>query len=171
MPKKKNKSDSYQYKIVEITVDSNTIGDFPLVEGLGSQMNLSKFSEEFNTLKKELMTELLKIIQNNLTERQCEITLKTLEGKTQMQIAREMGVHQTTVHKGLKGNLDYQNFTKENGVKRYKRYGGAIKKLQKICEKNSKIQEILKRMDEIKAEMPFGDEQWLFNHNIRNNDD
>jgi len=159
MPKKKNKSDDYQYKIVEIVVDSNTIGDFPLIEGLGSQMNLAKFSEEFNKLRKELMSEVRKIINNNLTDKQKNVVLLTLQGKTQIQIAEELGVHQTTVHKTICGNWDYRKEKK-------KKYGGAITKLRKICKKTPRVQEILEQMDELKSQSPFGEEQWMFGYDV-----
>lgn len=143
MPRKKNKSDSYQYKIVEITVDPNVINDFPLVEGLGYQLNLSKYSEEFFNLRQRLMTEVMRIVNTNLTKRQREVVTLRLQGKTQIQIADQLGIHQTTVHKLLCGNIDYYHSKK--------RYGGAIKKLQKVCDKDEKIQSILEEMGNLKS--------------------
>ena len=80
----------------------------------------------------------------HLTERQTEVVNLRLEGKTQIQIADELGVHQTTVHKLLMGNIDYANGKK--------RYGGAIKKLKKICENDETINKILKKIKNLKIE-------------------
>ena len=147
MPSRKNKSDSYQWKIVEIPIDPTILNDFQLAEGLGAQLNLSSYSERFYELRQELMVEVLRIIQTNLTERQAEVVTLRLEGKTQIQIAEQLSIHQTTVHKLLMGNIDYANGKK--------RYGGAIKKLTKICFKDEKILSILTEMEELRAKDPL----------------
>lgn len=147
MPRKKNKSDSYQHKIVEITVDPVILNDFPIYNGLGAQLNLAMYSEEFYELRQKLMDEVLRIIKTNLTKRQAEVVLLRLEGKTQIQIAEELNIHQTTVHKLLMGNIDYAN--------NKKRYGGAIKKLKKICAKDEKILDILYQMEELRNREPL----------------
>lgn len=186
MPKKRNRSDSYQYKIVEIAVDPNVLSDFPHVDSLGSQLNLAKYSEEFYLLKKELMTEVLRIINTCLTERQREVVLLRLKGKTQTQIAEELGIHQTTVHKILSGNLDYRycnNINKlgNNGKKKGgsnnrsepKRYGGVERKLKKLCFKDEKIIEILDKMEYLRTSAPYI-EDFTYELNIfgdDNNDD
>ena len=143
MTRKKNKSDSYQYKIVEIAVDPAILNDFPLVDSLGAQLNLAKYSEEFYELRQQLMKEVLRIINTNLTERQCEVVTLRLQGLTQIQIAEQLGVHQTTVHKLLMGNIDYTNGKK--------RYGGAIKKLKKVCSKDKEVMRILEKMEEMRG--------------------
>lgn len=143
MAKKRNKSDSYQYKIVEISVDPNVMNEFALIESLGSQLNLSKYSERFDELREKLLEKVTQLIETKLTQRQSEVILLRLQGKTQIQIADELGIHQTTVHKLLSGNIDYANGKK--------RYGGAIKKLQKLCNKDKEIQEILDEMEELKT--------------------
>jgi len=147
MPSKKNKSDSYQWKIVEIPIDPAILNDFQLAEGLGAQVNLAAYSERFYELRQELMVEVLRIIGTNLTRRQAEVVKLRLEGKTQIQIAEQLGIHQTTVHKLLMGNIDYANGKK--------RYGGAIKKLTKICFKDEKILGILAEMAELRAKDPL----------------
>lgn len=142
MSRKKNKSDSYQHKIVEISVDPSILGDFPFDDGLGTILNLSKHSEEFYAMKQELLKEVLRIVRTELTIRQAEVVTLRLQGLTQIQIADKLGVHQTTIHKLLMGNIDYANGRK--------RYGGAIKKLRKICAKDLKVLEILSKMEELR---------------------
>jgi len=143
MARRRNKSDSYQYKIVEIAVDPNVMNDLPFMDSLGSQLNLAKYSERFYELRQQLLKEVLRIIKTDLTERQCEVVTLRLQGLTQIQIAEQLGIHQTTVHKLLMGNIDYANGKK--------RYGGAIKKLKKICYKDEKVLKILEEMDDIRA--------------------
>lgn len=152
MAQKRNKSDSYQHKIVEITVDPSLLNDFSLSDGLGFVVNTSKFSEEFHDLRQLLIKEVLRIINTCLTERQAEVIGLRLKDLTQIQIAEKLGVHQTTVHKLLMGNIDYANGKK--------RYGGAIKKLKKLCAKDFKIIEILNEMEELRARDLIEEDFW-----------
>ena len=102
--------------------------------------------EEFKTLQDDLMTKVTEIIMSKLTERQREVMIKTyFEQRTQMEVADLLGVCQTTVHKIIMGNIDYSNGAK--------RYGGAIKKIRKLCDEDEEIRQILARMEEIKAEL------------------
>ena len=81
------------------------------------------------------------IIEHCLTVKQKEVMKMTyLEGKTQNEISSELGKHQTTIHKILQGNIDYNN--------QKKRYGGALKKIRKLCSSNEKIKRILAQMKE-----------------------
>lgn len=152
MPQKKNKSDSYQHKIVEITVAPSTLNDFALDAGLGFVLNTSKFSEEFYELRQRLIQEVLRIVDTCLTERQAEVIILRLKDLTQIQIAEKLGIHQTTVHKLLMGNIDYANGKK--------RYGGAIKKLKKICSKDHKVLNILIEMEILRAKDLIDEELW-----------
>ena len=150
MPPKKNKSDSYQHVIVEITVDPFILNDFSIDSGLGAQVNIAMFSEEFFDLRQKLIAEVIRIVKTSLTKRQAEVMLLRLEGKTQMQIAEQLHIHQTTIHKILSGNLDYNNGKK--------RYGGAIKKLKNICAKDGKVLNILQKMDDLKNKEPLDED-------------
>lgn len=143
MSHKKNKSDCYQHKIVEISVDPVVLNDFPFNNGLGMVLNLSKYSEEFYNLRQKLLNEVVRIVNSELTSRQIEVVTLRLQDMTQTQIAERLKIHQTTVHKLLMGNIDYANGKK--------RYGGAIKKLRKICTKDSKIKNILEKMEELRT--------------------
>lgn len=143
MSQKRNKSDSYQHKIVEITVDPTILNDFSLDDGLGFVLNTSKFSEEFYELRQQLIQEVLRVVGTCLTQRQSEVITLRLKDLTQIQIAEKLGIHQTTVHKLLMGNIDYANGKK--------RYGGAIKKLKKMCSKDSNIIYILNEMEILRA--------------------
>lgn len=126
---------------VEISIDPVLLNNFSTEEGIGAYFNSCAISDDFQKLKNELIEEIMYIINNNLTEKQREVMHMTyMEGKTQDEISSELGKHQTTIHKILKGNIDYNN--------QKKRYGGALKKIRKICKKNEKIQSILIKMRE-----------------------
>lgn len=152
MSQKRNKSDSYQHKIVEITVDPTILNDFSLDDGLGFALNTSKFSEEFYELRQQLIQEVLRVVGTCLTQRQSEVITLRLKDLTQIQIAEKLGIHQTTVHKLLMGNIDYANGKK--------RYGGAIKKLKKMCLKDGKIIYILNEMEILRSKEDGEEDFW-----------
>jgi len=102
--------------------------------------------DELVGLTEELTVQLKSLIDTRLTDRQTEVVKKIFfEQKTQMEVADSLGLCQTTIHKILKGNIDYANGKK--------RYGGAIKKLKKLCANDEEIQNILKKMQDIRAEI------------------
>lgn len=126
---------------VEISIDPVLLNNFSTEEGIGAYFNSCSTSEEFKQLRIQLLKEVMYIIENNLTDKQKEIMKMTyLDGKTQNEISIELGRHQTAIHKALKGNIDYGN--------NKKRYGGALKKIKKLCSKNKKVQGILVKMRE-----------------------
>jgi DNA-directed RNA polymerase specialized sigma24 family protein len=141
---RRNKSDSYQYRINEIAIDPFILSDFPSEDGLGAQVNSSGFSEELADLRQQLIKEVRRLIKNVLTLRQAQVMALRLQGKTQVEIGQKLGIHQTTVHKTISGNIDYNN----GGAC----YGGAIKKLRKMCFKDERVLSLLKRIEEVRAE-------------------
>ena len=137
------KSKSYQYKIVEVPFDQVNLNNFSTDRGIGHILENSGPSEEMVELKRQLIDELYKIIfSDHLTEHQKKIIFMRLEGQTQNQIAEHLGITQSAVHKAIHGNIDYKN--------NKKRYGGIIKKIQKLSKNNDKIKEILQKMKEFK---------------------
>ena len=133
---------------VEISIDPILLNNFSTEDGIGAYFNSYSTSEEFQKLKIELLAEVTDIINNHLTEKQKEVIRMTyMEGKTQNEISIELGKHQTTIHKILRGNIDYNN--------QKKRYGGALKKIKKLCANNKKIQKILLQMREKHEERIF----------------
>lgn len=126
---------------VEISIDPILLNNFSTEDGISAYFNNCAVSEEFQSLRHELLTEVMNIISNSLTEKQREVMHMTyVEGKTQNEISNELGKHQTTIHKILQGNIDYNN--------QKKRYGGALKKIRKLCINSEIIQDILSRMRE-----------------------
>lgn len=144
MSKKRNRSDSYQYRMVEIAVDPAILSDFSIDDGFNEQMKIAGHSEDILDLRQELIKELYRLINEILTERQSEVLNLRLKNYTQTEIAETLGIHQTTVHKTLSGNIDYKNGEA--------RYGGALKKLKKACSKDHRVKEIISKIKEIRLD-------------------
>lgn len=134
-------ADAISYSFIEISIDPSLLNNFANEDGIAAYLNSYGTTEEVQALKNELLSEVMYIIENCLTDKQKEVIKMTyLEGKTQNEISIELGKHQTTIHKILQGNIDYNN--------QKKRYGGALKKIRKLCANNEKIQNILIQMRE-----------------------
>ena len=130
---------------IEISIDPNLLNNFSNEEGITAYFSNYASSEEFQKLKLELIQEIMLIIDSNLTKKQQEVIKMTyIDGKTQNEISFILGKHQTAIHKALQGNIDYNN--------KKKRYGGALKKIRKLCSNSQKIKEILAKMKEKQEE-------------------
>lgn len=128
---------------IEINMDPVLLNNFSNEEGMGAYFNSYASSEEFQKLRADLIQEVFIIIEEFLTSKQKEVVYMTyVDGKTQNEISIELGKHQTTIHKILRGNIDYSNDKK--------RYGGALKKIKKKCKESRSIQKILKQMRDTK---------------------
>lgn len=139
------KSKSYQYKIVEVSFDSAKLNNFSNENGIGSMLETNSLDERMVDLREELLGEIYDIINGDyLTEHQKKILFMRLMGKTQNEIAEHLGITQSAVHKAMHGNIDYRN--------QKKRYGGIVKKLQKLCKNNEKVIDILSKISDIKKE-------------------
>jgi RNA polymerase sigma factor (sigma-70 family) len=141
MDRDKNRSDSYQPYLLETSVCPHIMGDLSLAQGMMYKLQPFGYNEELLDLKEELKKRVWELIEFGLTKRQKEVIKLYVQNKTQNEIAKELGINQTSVHKVIKGNIDYKN--------QKKRYGGAIKKISKLCKSDEKIQEILKKIQEI----------------------
>lgn len=136
------KSKSYQYKIVEISFESLKLNNFPNERGMSQVLMENSSDERISDLKEDLLEEIYDIVHGDyLTEHQKKILFMRLMGKTQNDIAEHLGITQSAVHKAMHGNIDYKN--------QKKRYGGIIKKLQKICKNHDKVNNILTEISKI----------------------
>lgn len=143
MGRKRNKSDSYQYRIVEIPIDPQMISEVASDDTFGAQLRDMGYSEEIAELRQQLIAEVRRLINTVLTDRQSEVMNLRLEGRTQVEIAGMLGLCQPTIHKTIHGNIDYGN--------NEARYGGALKKLRKMCAKDERVLEILGQIAEVRA--------------------
>ena len=136
------KSKSYQYKIVEISFESLKLNNFSTDRGISQVLMANACDERIADLKEELLDEIYDIVNGDyLTEHQKKILFMRLMGKTQNDIAEHLGITQSAVHKAMHGNIDYKN--------QKKRYGGIIKKLQKICKNHDRVNNILAEIAKI----------------------
>lgn len=137
------KSDSYQHKILEISLEPSKLNNFSNESGINQQMNDMTFNDEILELRQNLLEEIYNMINSGvLTKHQEKVLKMYLSGATQNEIAQVLGITQSAIHKALSGNLDYKN--------NRKRYGGVIKKLQKLSKINPKIKLILDQIEKYK---------------------
>jgi predicted XRE-type DNA-binding protein len=137
------KSDHYQHRILEISLDPNKLNNFSNESGITKHIAESVFPDEILELRQNLLEEIYNIINNgSLTAHQKKVLTMCLSGATQNEIAESLGVTQSAIHKCMHGNIDYRN--------NKKRYGGVIKKLQKLSRSNPKIKTILDQIEKYK---------------------
>lgn len=138
------KSDSVQYQFREILVDPDIMSNFENTIAY-DPVDYQK-RDELIELTGQLIDAVNFLIENKLTSRQSEVVQKIyFEQKTQMEVADSLGLCQTTIHKILKGNIDYSNGGK--------RYGGALKKLKKLCTSDPDIQQIINKIGQLRMEL------------------
>lgn len=139
------KSDNIQHQYREILVDPILMSSFNFGSLIYEDIN-PELVDELVGLSEELMEKIKNLIDTQLTSRQTEVVKKIFfEQKTQMEVADSLGLCQTTIHKILKGNIDYANGAK--------RYGGALKKLKKLCLLDEDIKNILNKIQLIRADL------------------
>lgn len=137
----KNRSDSYQHVLLESPCSPEMLIDVADSDGIGAQLNPFGYNEELVELKEKLKVEFWRVVDDELTERQKEVLHLYAEGLTQTEIAKCLGVNQSSITKSINGNTDYRNGKRV--------YGGARKKIKKIIDKDIEIQRILLRIAEI----------------------
>lgn len=148
-PRSKPASDSYQYRIVEVGVTAQNLHNFSLQDGIGAQLELNAIDPRIIDLQGELIKEMYVLIDECLTPHQNTVMKLYLQGFTQGEIAGQLNCTQSAVHKCLHGNLDYKNIDEAGEPSRY---GGSVKKLEKFANRSIRVQEILRKIDDVKKE-------------------
>jgi RNA polymerase sigma factor (sigma-70 family) len=142
----RNRSDSYQVYLLEVSVSPFVLGDLSCAQGMSYKLQSYDEKEKLLELREQLKKRLWEIINAGLTERQKQvIKLYIDEGLTQNEIAKTLGINQTSVHKVIRGNIDYKNGKK--------RYGGAFKKIDKLCQTDEEVQRILNEIKDLSLEL------------------
>jgi DNA-binding CsgD family transcriptional regulator len=139
----KNRSDRYQWVLVECPCSPEMLTEVSDSDGIGAQLNPWGYNEELFELKDKLKAAFWRIVDTQLTSRQKEVIHLYAEGFTQTEIAKKLNVNQSSITKSINGNCDYRNGRKV--------YGGARKKLRKIAEKDDEIKDILERISDIQS--------------------
>lgn len=144
MERRKNRSDKYQWVLLETVCSNDMMEAFCNEDSIYNRLNPYDYNEDLLVLEDELKTEFWRIVDTLLTPRQKEVIRLYADGYTQMEIAKMLNVNQSSITKSLNGNVDYKNGKKI--------YGGARKKIRKIIENDEKIKEILAKMAELRNE-------------------
>lgn len=147
-----NRSSAYQQHFCEVLTPHELLDIFSDHESIYRKLNPFAYNEEIEELKDALNVELWRIIEENLTERQKEVVKMYAQGMTQTEIAKVLGVNQSSVTKCLHGNISY----KERDINgKPIAYGGVRLKLQKVSKEDEKVNSILKRIADIREGDPF----------------
>jgi predicted DNA-binding protein YlxM (UPF0122 family) len=131
-------SSIYQNLLIEVPVCPFIMSDLSLAQGITYRMQPDSYNELYWQYKEQLKNRLFELVEENLTDRQKQVIKLWMDGFTQNEIAKKLGINQTSVHKVICGNIDYKN--------EKRRYGGALKKLKKICEVDLEIQRLLRKL-------------------------
>lgn len=144
--KNSTRSSKYQNLFLEASYSNDMMEAFSNEDSIQGRLNPWNYNEELMDLEDQLKVEFWRIVDTLLTPRQKEVLTLTAEGYTQMEIAKRLGVNQSSIVKSLSGNSSYRN----NNDKKV--YGGARKKIRKIIEDDEAVKSILNRMAEIREE-------------------
>jgi predicted DNA-binding protein YlxM (UPF0122 family) len=144
---KKNRSDRYQWVLVEAPCSPEMLTEFSDAQSIGGRLNHHNYNEELYDLQDRLKDAFWRIINTQLTKRQREVLHLYADGYTQIEIAKKLKVNQSSITKSINGNCDYRNGKKI--------YGGAKKKLKRIASKDPEIQAILRRIAEIQDDHQY----------------
>jgi len=143
MDRSKNRSDRYQYVLVESSCSPEMLAEVADSESIGAQLNPFGYNEELLDLKDQLRLAFWRIVNTKLTVRQRDVISLYCDGYTQTEIADRLNVNQSSITKSINGNCDYKNGKKI--------YGGSKRKIQKIVEQDEEIQDILLKIKEIQS--------------------
>jgi len=146
MNRRKNRSDSYQWILVETVCSNDMMESFCNEDSIHNRLNPFSYNEDVLELEDQLKEEFWRIVDTLLTSRQREVIRLYADGYTQMEIAKILNVNQSSITKSLNGNVDYKNGKNI--------YGGAKKKIRKIIENDQRIIDILQKIHNLR------DEQW-----------
>lgn len=153
MSKKTTRSSRYQSLFLEASYSNDMMESFSNEDSIQGRLNPWNYDEELLDLEDQLKVEFWRIVNTLLTTRQKEVLTLTAEGYTQMEIAKRLGVNQSSIVKSISGNSNYKNINNNKSAKSKKKvYGGAHKKIRKIIEDDESIKKILERMAEIREE-------------------
>jgi DNA-directed RNA polymerase specialized sigma24 family protein len=139
----RNRSDQYQHLLQETSTSPDVLTEFSDSRGMHALLNGASYSECLIELKEKLRVALWRLIDSKLTDRQKEVIYLHCDGYTQTEIAKKLGVNQSSITKSINGNCDY-NYKSGKRV-----YGGAKKKLRKLSLQDSEIQEILRQIGDL----------------------
>lgn len=140
MGNKTNRSNSYQHLFAEQPHSTEMMADFAESQGLVENYK-PEDKELLLDLRDQLKQEFWRLAKENLTERQFEVIHLLAKGYTQIEIAKQLHVNQSSITKSVNGNCDYRNGRRI--------YGGSTKKLRKLADQDEKIKDLVQQIAEI----------------------
>lgn len=143
MSRKSNRSNGYQHLFAEQPYSNEMMAEFSEAQGL-SENYTPEDKEKLLDLRVDLKKEFWQLAKRNLTERQFQVIELLAKGYTQIEIAKQLHVNQSSITKSVNGNCDYRNGKRV--------YGGAKKKLRRLADKDPQIQEIIAQIAEIHSQ-------------------
>lgn len=143
MSRKSNRSNGYQHLFAEQPYSNEMMAEFSEAQGLVENYR-PEDREKLLDLRETLHQEFWRLAKENLTERQFQVIELLAKGFTQIEIAKQLNVNQSSITKSVNGNCDYRNGKKI--------YGGAKKKLRRLADQDEDIQSIIAQIAEIHAQ-------------------
>lgn len=134
--KRPTRSEHYQHVIMEFTLPEVVWNSFSAPDEACLPMS-DELKEELLALDDRLRVWLLHIIDTLLTDHQKKVITLIGQGKTQMEVAEELGITQPTITKTLHGNQD---------IKQGKFYGGVTKKITTLVRCSDAIKPAMKKI-------------------------
>jgi DNA-binding CsgD family transcriptional regulator len=158
MDRKTNRSSKYQDFFAELPYSNEMMAEFQENQGLNDYYT-SEDKDILSELRDKLAVEFWRVVDETLTVRQAQVLKLLAKGYTQIEIAKQLNVNQSSITKSVNGNCDYRNnkagdsnvasVLKVGNVKTKRSYGGSRKKLRKLCSMDEKIIEITEQIADI----------------------
>jgi hypothetical protein len=130
-------SDQYQFKYQEFVVD------FTAFKWQSLEYEHNPNEPLLREKKMQLVEEVMRIAEAELTPKQAQAVKLYYSGLPQVEVAKLMGVAQTSTFKILKGNAYYV------AGKKAATHGGAIPKLIRLCREDKRCQQLLDEISEL----------------------
>jgi DNA-binding CsgD family transcriptional regulator len=142
--RRRQRSDQYQQLFAEIACANEMMEAFPNSDSICERLCPFAYDETVLELEDRLKVEFWRIVEASLTDRQKQVIKLYADGYTQMEIAKKLGINQSSITKAIHGNCQYLPGEGK------RTYGGCEKKLKKIVEKDEVIQDILRQLLELR---------------------
>jgi|SRR5271166_2038155 len=143
------RSSAYQQLYCEAIFPIELLESFSNEESLHKRLNPFDYNESILLLEEELRVEFWRLVETKLTDRQQQILKGLASGKTQQEVARSIGINQSSITKSINGNVSYSDIDKHGNPITY---GGSRSKIRKLIDEDPKIQAILKKIADIREE-------------------
>ena len=98
--RRKNRSDHYQYILLETACSNDMMEAFCNEDSISARLNPFEYNEDLIELEEQLKKEFWRVVDTLLTSRQREVIRLYADGYTQMEIAKVLGVNQSSAYGG-----------------------------------------------------------------------